>query len=77
MESLLFGSMDSSNFITVDKSPAALWVMGLSGRIFGFSAWSMLAPQALMGVAAVGLLYATVHRWSGRARGCSPGPRWP
>ena len=49
----------------MDKPPASLWVMALSGRIFGFSSWSMLAPQALMGVAAVGLLYLTVRRWSG------------
>ncbi|GAA1636506.1 hypothetical protein GCM10009744_26970 [Kribbella alba] len=58
-----FGSFDSSNFITVDKPPASLWVMGLSARIFGFSTWSMLVPQALMGVASVGLLYVSVRRW--------------
>ena len=69
----LFGSMDSSNFITVDKPPAALWVMGLSGRIFGFNAWSMLAPQALMGVASVALLHAAVRRWSGPAAGLLAG----
>jgi 4-amino-4-deoxy-L-arabinose transferase-like glycosyltransferase len=69
----LFGSMDSSNFITVDKPPAALWIMGLSGRIFGFNAWSMLAPQALIGVASVGLLYATVRRWTGPGAGLLAG----
>jgi 4-amino-4-deoxy-L-arabinose transferase-like glycosyltransferase len=58
-----FGSFDASNFITVDKPPAALWVMDLSARIFGVSSWSILAPEALEGVAAVGLLYATVRRW--------------
>jgi hypothetical protein len=36
-KALFFGSLDSSNFITVDKPPASLWVMALSGRIFGFS----------------------------------------
>ena len=51
---LLFGSSDAANAITVDKTPAALWVMGISVRLFGFNAWSMLVPQALMGVAAVG-----------------------
>ena len=61
----LFGALDAPGLITVDKPPASLWVMALSGRIFGFSSWSMLAPQALMGVAAVGLLYLTVRRWSG------------
>ena len=65
-----FGSLDSSNFITVDKPPASLWVMGLSGRIFGFNSWSLLVPQALEGVAAAGLLCATVRRAvRGRAGG--------
>jgi 4-amino-4-deoxy-L-arabinose transferase-like glycosyltransferase len=60
----LFGSLDWSNFITVDKPPAALWVMGLSVRIFGLNSWSILVPQALEGIAAVALLYATVKRVS-------------
>jgi len=58
-----FGSLDASSFITVDKTPAALWVMGLSGRIFGFNTWSMLVPEALMGVASVGFVYVSVRRW--------------
>ena len=47
--------------------------MELSGRIFGFSSWSMLAPQALEGVAAVGLLYAAVKRWFGAGAGLAAG----
>ncbi|HET6740365.1 MAG TPA: glycosyltransferase family 39 protein [Kribbella sp.] len=58
-----FGSFDASSFITVDKTPASLWVMGLSGRIFGFNSWSMLVPEALMGVASVGFVYVSVRRW--------------
>ncbi|GAA2902284.1 hypothetical protein GCM10010472_70600 [Pseudonocardia halophobica] len=65
---LFFGSLDSGNAITVDKPPASLWIMALSGRIFGFSSWSMLVPQALMAVASVALLYAAVKRVAG------PGP---
>jgi 4-amino-4-deoxy-L-arabinose transferase-like glycosyltransferase len=61
----LFGSSDAANAITVDKTPAALWVMGLSVRLFGFNPWSMLVPQALAGVAAVAVLYAAVRRVSG------------
>ena len=64
-QALLFGSSDAANAITVDKTPAALWVMGLSARIFGFNAWSMLVPQALMGVAAVAVLYLAVRRVAG------------
>ncbi|WP_066898686.1 glycosyltransferase family 39 protein [Mycolicibacterium houstonense] len=63
----LFGSLDAGNAITVDKPPAALWAMGLSGRLFGFNEFTMLLPQALMGVGAVALLYATVRRTSGPA----------
>jgi 4-amino-4-deoxy-L-arabinose transferase-like glycosyltransferase len=66
-KAFLFGSFDSSNYITVDKPPASLWVMELSGRIFGFSSWSMLAPQAIEGVLAVGLVYGAVRRVSGPA----------
>jgi 4-amino-4-deoxy-L-arabinose transferase-like glycosyltransferase len=68
-----FGSLDAGNSITVDKPPAALWVMGLSARIFGFNSWSMLVPQALEGVAAVGLLYAMVKRWAGPVAGLAAG----
>ena len=39
----LFGSLDAGNAITVDKPPAALWVMGLSGRLFGFNAFTHAA----------------------------------
>lgn len=62
-KAFLFGSLDPSNFITVDKPPASLWLMEISGRLFGFSSWSMLVPQALAGVASVWLVHATVKRW--------------
>ncbi|SNT01317.1 4-amino-4-deoxy-L-arabinose transferase [Streptosporangium subroseum] len=70
---LFFGSSDAANSITVDKTPASLWVMGLSARLFGVNAWSLLVPQALMGVATVGLLFATVRRWYGPAAGLIAG----
>ena len=66
-QAFFFGSSDASNSITVDKTPMALWPMVLSVRLFGLSSWSMLVPQALMGVASVGLLYATVRRSTGNA----------
>jgi 4-amino-4-deoxy-L-arabinose transferase-like glycosyltransferase len=70
---MFFGSSDAANSITVDKPPAALWVMGTSVRLFGLSSWSLLVPQALMGVAAIALLTATVRRvlgpWPGLLAG--------
>ena len=68
-----FGSLDTSNFITVDKPPASLWVMGVSGRIFGFSSASLLVPQALMGVGSVALVYAAVKRVASPAAGLVAG----
>ncbi len=61
-QAFFFGSSDAASFITVDKPPASLWVMDLSARVFGVNAWSILVPQALEGVAAVGVLYAAVRR---------------
>ena len=72
-KALFFGSSDAANSITVDKPPMALWVMGLSARVFGVNAWSILVPQALAGVASVGVLYATVKRWFGPVAGLIAG----
>jgi 4-amino-4-deoxy-L-arabinose transferase-like glycosyltransferase len=69
----LFGSLDSANSITVDKPPASLWFMVLSARIFGYSSFSLLLPQALMGIGTVGVTYATVKRWSGHGAGLVAG----
>jgi 4-amino-4-deoxy-L-arabinose transferase-like glycosyltransferase len=72
-KAFFFGSSDAANSITVDKTPASLWVMALSARVFGVNAWSILVPQALMGVASVGLVFATVRRWFGPAAGLLAG----
>jgi 4-amino-4-deoxy-L-arabinose transferase-like glycosyltransferase len=61
-EAFFYGSSDAANSITVDKPPASLWIMALSVRMFGLSSWSILVPQALMGVATVALVYAIVRR---------------
>ena len=73
-KAFFFGSFDPSNFITVDKPPASLWVMELSARIFGLNYWSMLVPQALEGV---GLRSAccTPRCGAGSGRGRAAGRR--
>jgi 4-amino-4-deoxy-L-arabinose transferase-like glycosyltransferase len=65
----LFASADPSGVMTVDKPPLALWVQALSVRVFGYGSLSMLVPQALMGVASVGLLYDLVRCRFGRVAG--------
>jgi 4-amino-4-deoxy-L-arabinose transferase-like glycosyltransferase len=72
-KALFFGSLDPGNVVTVDKPPFSLWVMGLSGRLFGFSSWSLLVPNALAGVGSVGLLYLAVRRLSGPGAGLLAG----
>jgi len=72
-KAFFFGSSDAANSITVDKPPASLWIMEISARLFGVSSWSILVPQALEGVAAVGLVYAAVRRWFTPAAGLLAG----
>jgi 4-amino-4-deoxy-L-arabinose transferase-like glycosyltransferase len=72
-KAFLFGSVDSGNFITVDKPAAFLWVIELSARVFGVNYWSLLVPQAVAGVATVGVLYTTVRRWFGPPAGLIAG----
>lgn len=62
-KAFFYGSLDASNFITVDKPPVSLWAMEISTRIFGFHSWSMLLPEVLAGVVTVFLVYCTVRRW--------------
>ncbi len=57
-----FGSLDASNFITLDKPPLSTMVLGLSVRLFGLSSWSILLPQAVAGVATVAVLFWAVRR---------------
>jgi 4-amino-4-deoxy-L-arabinose transferase-like glycosyltransferase len=61
-KALLFGSSDAANSITVDKPPLALWVPALAARLVGLNAWSILAPQAVIGVASVAVLWDSVRR---------------
>src|SRR5450631_3956691 len=72
-KAFFFGSFDASNFITVDKTPASMWVMEISARLFGLNYWSVLVPQALEGVGSVALLYAAVRRWYGPGAGLLAG----
>lgn len=68
-----YGSSDAANSITVDKPPASLWVMELAVRVFGLNSWSLLVPQALMGVATVGVVYLAVRRVVGPGAGLLAG----
>ncbi len=68
-----FGSSDAANSITVDKPPVSLWIPGIAVRIFGLNSWSILIPQALMGVASVALLHLIVKKYLGAPAGLLAG----
>ncbi|WP_454196300.1 glycosyltransferase family 39 protein [Nocardia sp. Marseille-Q1738] len=72
-KAFFFGSSDAANSITVDKPPAALWLMALFVRAFGLNSWSILVPEVLLGVATVALVWATVRRPFGPAAGLIAG----
>ena len=69
----LFASLDKSGLMTVDKPPLAFWIQALSARIFGFNSLSILVPEALMGIAAVALVYDLTRRMFGRVAGSVAG----
>jgi 4-amino-4-deoxy-L-arabinose transferase-like glycosyltransferase len=60
-----FAAFDRGGFISVDKPPVMLWITALSARVFGYSTWSLLLPAAIVGAAAVALLWIIVERWFG------------
>ncbi|MBT8158991.1 MULTISPECIES: glycosyltransferase family 39 protein [Arthrobacter] len=68
-----YGSSDPGNAISVDKPPMSLWIMSLSVRLFGLNSWSILVPQALMGVLSVYLLYRMVRKRTDAATGLVAG----
>ncbi|MGV9898274.1 ArnT family glycosyltransferase, partial [Streptomyces tendae] len=57
-----FGSLDAGNFLTVDKPPFALMVMGLSCRLFGYGTWQMMLPLIAAALATIWILHASVRR---------------
>jgi 4-amino-4-deoxy-L-arabinose transferase-like glycosyltransferase len=61
----LTNAVDSSGTESLDKGPLSNMLVGLSGRLFGFSSFSMLLPEALCGVGAVLVLHNTVKRTLG------------
>ncbi|GHO53169.1 glycosyltransferase family 39 protein [Ktedonobacter robiniae] len=60
-----FVSFDPGGFVTLDKPPLGFWLQAASAKLFGFSPFSILLPQALAGVLAVVVLYWLVRRHFG------------
>ncbi|HEY1387423.1 MAG TPA: glycosyltransferase family 39 protein [Ktedonobacterales bacterium] len=64
-----FVSFDPAGFVSVDKPPLGFWIQTASAKLLGYSGFSILLPEALAGVASVGVLYLVVRRVFGAGAG--------
>ncbi|MDP4144453.1 MAG: glycosyltransferase family 39 protein [Bacillota bacterium] len=69
LNNFFFVAFDPAGFVTIDKPPLGFWMQAISAKIFGFSGWSILLPEALAGVISVGLIYYLVKRSFGHIAG--------
>jgi 4-amino-4-deoxy-L-arabinose transferase-like glycosyltransferase len=65
----LFGALDPSGGVSVDKPPVDLWLQVAAVKVFGFHAAALKLPQALAGVASVVVLFDLGRRVFGRGAG--------
>ncbi|WP_238907314.1 glycosyltransferase family 39 protein [Clostridium sp. YIM B02506] len=62
LKNFFFVSFDPAGFVTIDKPPLGFMIQALSAKIFGYSGWSIIPPQALAGVISVWVIYKIVKR---------------
>lgn len=62
LKNFFFVAFDPTGYVTIDKPPLGFWLQAISAKIFGFSGWSILLPQAVAGVVSVWVLYRIVKR---------------
>lgn len=68
-KNFFFVSFDPAGFVSIDKPPLGFWIQALFAKIFGYSGWSIIFPQALAGVISVALIYHIVNRTFGKVAG--------
>lgn len=69
LKNFFFVSFDPAGFVSIDKPPLGFCLQAISAKIFGYSGWSIILPQALAGVISVALIYIIVKRAFGKAAG--------
>jgi len=68
-KNFFFVAFDPTSFVSIDKPPLGFWIQAISAKIFGFSGWSILLPEALAGVISVLIIYIIVKRSFGTKAG--------
>jgi 4-amino-4-deoxy-L-arabinose transferase-like glycosyltransferase len=69
LHNFFFVSYDPGGFISIDKPPLGFWFQTISVKVFGFTPFAVLLPQALAGSLSVLVLYFLVRRHFGFAAG--------
>lgn len=68
-----FGALDPAGTVTLDKIPGSFWIPALFVRVFGFSTWAVVLPNALAAVGATVLTALTARRIAGTTAGLVAG----
>lgn len=68
-----FGAMDPAGTVTLDKIPGSYWIPALFVKVFGFSTWAVVLPNALAAVGAALLVAVTARRLVGTTGGLLAG----
>jgi 4-amino-4-deoxy-L-arabinose transferase-like glycosyltransferase len=69
LHNFFFVSYDPGGFVSIDKPPLGFWFQTISVKIFGFTPFAVLLPQALAGSLTVLVLYLLVRRHFGLTAG--------
>jgi 4-amino-4-deoxy-L-arabinose transferase-like glycosyltransferase len=71
----LVGAFNPNATVAIDKPPVDLWLQVASTKLFGFTHFALLLPEALASTVAVVLLYDLVRRGFGPVAGLAR-TRW-
>jgi 4-amino-4-deoxy-L-arabinose transferase-like glycosyltransferase len=68
-----FGAIDPAGTVTLDKIPGSYWLPAIFVKLFGFSTWAILAPNALLTIGFVLVVAAIGKRLYGYRAGLIAG----
>jgi len=68
-----FGAVDPAGTVTLDKIPGSFWIPALFVRVFGYSAWTVILPNALAATAAAVITAVAGRRLAGVRAGLLAG----
>jgi 4-amino-4-deoxy-L-arabinose transferase-like glycosyltransferase len=73
LSNFFFGALDGGGNLTLDKIPGSYWAPAIFVKLFGFSTWSVNAPNALATVGLVVVVAFTARRLLGNTAGIIAG----